>query len=728
MIQATFLAVNTMHNSFKTRRLLFAVLPLVALGLGGCGSDSNPLPSNFSPDPEPWELFILGDNDPASRLVINAGSAAGVYEFRMTEPDHFSWQEVGEEGQSTQPDKALMLFLKAWHMLYGDEWADGRLQTLDTRTGTQFNLALRLSRPLLDEETQEMVFQARLVSQLSENLKAATPDSGAPLASRMPTGQWKGQTTLWVENATGVPHHRLSEGIKFETRQLPLASTPKGVSLVQDAVAATGASSVVNTDIENPTWPTGDCKNEYLQARLDGLAPNLTFSNWKEFVVAYTKARNDLQAYNLTQDEFLAVARAYLLPCNPVVTDGSPDMPANVALIKTILTKALWDGLTTQMVVNETLTAAQQATFTYDNFLTMAGKYPFFCGEPGIHQLNGNSSPEEACRRDLAAFFAHATQETGAHDPNLVPSGTPYWKQAFAKTREGSCYLGDVCNPVTAQCPQQYVSKCSPTVTDGCPKPCDKYDPDVSAAGGTCPPDFTCSGHYYGRGFMQLSYYFNYLGFGGQILNDPKQFVSNPDLVAQNGLFSLGSAFWFYMSPQPPKPSMHDLITGGGGYHPAASYGKVALVEESYLDWQGNTQTANNPVDKFMVSISVINGGVECSPADKPGITPDEAAQAKGEAINRMQYYSSLLTYLGATLTSLETSYASNTTGCTIENGSPFSTNLGPTSIGYAPRWWLAADSYDKCGPVSWQAQPPLALASEKSREVCLDICGSTCE
>ena len=705
-----------MNNPCKTRWPLLAALPLLSLVLSGCGSGSNPLPSNFNPDQEPWELFILGDNDPASRLVINPASEAGVYDFRMTTPDHFSWQVVDEEEQSAQPDKALMLFLKAWHMLYGDEWADGRLQTLDFQTGAQFNLALRLGRPLLNEETQEMVFQARLVSQLSDNLKQATPNNGIPLARVMPTGQWTGETTLWVENATGVPHHRLSEGIKYETRQLPLASTQPGLSLVRDAVAATSANNVVNTDIENPTWPTGDCKNEYLK--------NQNYSNWKEFVVAYNRARKDLQAYKLTEDEILAVSRAYMMPCDPVVTDGSPDMPANVALIKSMLTQDLWDGLTTQMVVNEMLTAAQRATFTYDNFLKMAGKYPFFCGEPGIYPRNGDQ-PTEACRRELAAFFAHATQETGAHDPTLT---IPLWKQAFAQTREGSCYLGDVCRPLTAQCPQQYVSKCSPTVTDDCPKPCTTYDPDVTPAGGTCPPDFTCSGHYYGRGFMQLSYYFNYLGFGGQILNDPKQFVSNPDLVAQNGLFSLGSAFWFYMSPQPPKPSMHDLITGGGGYHPAASYGKVALVEESYLDWQGNTQTANNPVDKFMVSISVINGGVECSPADKPGITPDEAAQAKGEAINRMQYYSSLLTYLGATLTSLETSYASNTTGCTIENGSPFSTNLGPTSIGYAPRWWLAADSYDKCGPVSWQAQPPLALASEKSREVCLDICGSTCE
>lgn len=57
---------------------------------------------------------------------------------------------------------------------------------------------------------------------------------------------------------------------------------------------------------------------------------------------------------------------------------------------------------------------------------------------------------------------------------------------------------------------------------------------------------------------------------------------------------------------------MHDVITGGGGYHPTAPYGNVALVKESYIDWQGQTQTANNPVDKFMVSISVINGAVEC--------------------------------------------------------------------------------------------------------------------
>lgn len=723
------IGVSMNTPSCQSQWYCLTLIILLTFGLSGCGSDSNSLPSNFSPNQEPWELFILGDNNPASSLAISSAPESGGYQVRMTAPDHFSWREIDEEGQSPQPDKALMLFLKAWHLIYGDEWADGRLRVQGTVTGARFNLAIRLSRPLLDEENQEIVFQARLVSQLSENLRQATPNDDITLAQGMPTGRWTGHTTLWVENATGVPHHRLSEGIKFETRQLPLAaSTEGGISVLRDAVAADPVK-VVNTDVENPIWPTGDCKNEYLQARLDGLVPNLTFSDWKEFVVAYTRARKDLQAYKLTEDEILAVSRAYLLPCNPVVTDGSPDMPANVALIKSILTQDLWDGLTTQMVVNETLTEAQRATFTYDNFLKMAGKYPFLCGEPGVYQLNGKSSPEEACRRELAAFFAHATQETGAHDPTLT---IPLWKQAFAQTREGSCYLGDVCRPLTAQCPQQYVSKCSPTVTDDCPKPCTTYDPDVSAAGGTCPPDFTCSGHYYGRGFMQLSYYFNYLGFGGQILNDPKQFVSNPDLVAQNGLFSLGSAFWFYMSPQPPKPSMHDVITGGGGYHPTAPYGNLALAEESYIDWQGQAQTGNNPVDKFMVSISVINGAVECSPEQKyPNPTDDEIkliAQARAQAISRLKYFNNLLTYLGATLTDQEKGYASNIIGCTIDNGSPFSTNLGPTSIGYAPRWWLAADSYDKCGPVSWQAQPPLALASEKSREVCLDICGSTCK
>lgn len=38
--------------------------------------------------------------------------------------------------------------------------------------------------------------------------------------------------------------------------------------------------------------------------------------------------------------------------------------------------------------------------------------------------------------------------------------------------------------------------------------------------------------------------------------------LNNPDLVATDPVISFKTAFWFWMTPQSPKPSCHDVITG----------------------------------------------------------------------------------------------------------------------------------------------------------------------
>jgi len=39
-------------------------------------------------------------------------------------------------------------------------------------------------------------------------------------------------------------------------------------------------------------------------------------------------------------------------------------------------------------------------------------------------------------------------------------------------------------------------------------------------------------------------------------------FLENPHLIAQDGSLAMSSGIWFYMTPQDPKPSMHDVMTG----------------------------------------------------------------------------------------------------------------------------------------------------------------------
>ena len=43
---------------------------------------------------------------------------------------------------------------------------------------------------------------------------------------------------------------------------------------------------------------------------------------------------------------------------------------------------------------------------------------------------------------------------------------------------------------------------------------------------------------------------------------DDDTFLDDPDQVAENGYMAFLSALWFYMLPQTPKPSMHEVATG----------------------------------------------------------------------------------------------------------------------------------------------------------------------
>ena len=71
---------------------------------------------------------------------------------------------------------------------------------------------------------------------------------------------------------------------------------------------------------------------------------------------------------------------------------------------------------------------------------------------------------------------------------------------------------------------------------------------------------------YFGRGPLQLSWNYNYGQFqhflrlkkiNVDLLNEPHLVIEKMDPP-----LAMLSALWFYMTPQPPKPSMHDIIMG----------------------------------------------------------------------------------------------------------------------------------------------------------------------
>lgn len=68
--------------------------------------------------------------------------------------------------------------------------------------------------------------------------------------------------------------------------------------------------------------------------------------------------------------------------------------------------------------------------------------------------------------------------------------------------------------------------------------------------------------------------------------------LSDPDKVAKDPVMAFRTAIWFWMTPQSPKPSCHDVMTG---------------------QWMpSSTDAAANRLPGYGVTTNIINGGVEC--------------------------------------------------------------------------------------------------------------------
>lgn len=247
--------------------------------------------------------------------------------------------------------------------------------------------------------------------------------------------------------------------------------------------------------------------------------------------------------------------------------------PENVKRIEAILSEQDWNYLF----------AERDSAYTYLNFLKAAGKYPALCGT----YTDGRNS-DAICRKTLATMFAHFTQETGGHNSH---SEIPEWRQGLVYVRE----MG-----MSEQTSGAY-GVCDTTIWQGQAYPC-----------GTN-PDGTFKS-YFGRGSKQLSYNYNYGPFSQSIYGNVEKLLNEPELVADTWL-NLASAVFFYLYPQPPKPSMLHVIDG---------------------TWQPNDKDrANGLVPGFGVTTQIINGGVECGGSA-------EHAQSQ----NRINYYHEFANYL----------------------------------------------------------------------------------
>lgn len=150
-------------------------------------------------------------------------------------------------------------------------------------------------------------------------------------------------------------------------------------------------------------------------------------------------------------------------------------------------------------------------------------------------------------KKELAAFFAHIAHETRLGQNNTYTDGLMLKHE------------GDTSNNYIAQ------------------------NEEYPAAKGK---------KYYGRGPMQLSWNGNYGYASHCIFGNKEKLLNNPELIEQDAVIAFKTAIYFWMTPQAPKPSAHDAITGI--WQPAAA------------------EKAKGRVPGFASTINIINGALEC--------------------------------------------------------------------------------------------------------------------
>ncbi|WP_068613432.1 chitinase [Paenibacillus tuaregi] len=131
-------------------------------------------------------------------------------------------------------------------------------------------------------------------------------------------------------------------------------------------------------------------------------------------------------------------------------------------------------------------------------------------------------------KRDLAALLANLSHETGggaADSPGGELRWGLFWNQNIAG-RTGANMSAFV-DPASA-----------------------KLYPGVAGK------------RYYGRGPIMMSWNFNYGLISSIIYGDKNVLLKNPESVAEDGKLGFMTALIFWLTPQAPKPSAHDVMVG----------------------------------------------------------------------------------------------------------------------------------------------------------------------
>lgn len=295
----------------------------------------------------------------------------------------------------------------------------------------------------------------------------------------------------------------------------------------------------------------------------------------------------------------------------------------------------------------------RDSLYTYEGFLKAVGKYPYFCDDKGPHL--SSYTEDQACQRELAMMFAHYNQETGYHDPN---NAIPEWRQALAHYTEWWCTS-----------PQTGIE------SGDC-----EYAQDWDSWSLHAYPPQTGK-RYFGRGPLQLSWNYNYGAFSKVLVDSTfdshMHLLNNPEDVLSDSFKTFTAAFWFYMTPQTPKPSMHDVASGN--FMPTS------------------VDTNAGITNGFGVTTNIINGVQECG-----GGSENWKSQYRIDTYVKLLEYFNLPTEAAETMT------------CGGQSSS------FPNSGGYGNAYsYFEYQSGDKCSIVWWMTPYHVSTMDDYKRCVC---------
>ncbi|CEF62255.1 Glycoside hydrolase, family 19, catalytic domain and Lysozyme-like domain-containing protein [Strongyloides ratti] len=219
--------------------------------------------------------------------------------------------------------------------------------------------------------------------------------------------------------------------------------------------------------------------------------------------------------------------------------------------------------------------------YSYESFVIAARYFPEFGNVKDNDTLNGEPSEYSGIinsKRDVAAFFAHAIQETGENDISFYIGKN--LSDPIQKQKADDCfYRGGLYNwfegGPTSSFLRPYSPGYMPTDGDICNKG-GKYCTDTPELNYFYPCNEEkvdglnyiqyFKGCYFGRGAIQISYNYNYGQFQKWLktVNITVDLLKEPNLLMtkMDPPISIMASMWFYMTPQPPKPSMHDIVIG----------------------------------------------------------------------------------------------------------------------------------------------------------------------